>query len=183
MAGDEGPNGDEIDLKQVPEGWRWVIVQVVRWWRYCAVWRFFSLSFFFFFFLVTLHVIALSIWNFLCCHCREMFLTLRGPVPVLPGLWSSCFPFPVELTALSFLLPSTSLLFYHNTDTVFPSDSVSFCLPCPTATSLGGEFVPDSLQVFLSQYYEFSKLLLELGWMVDFLEVFFSICTLRRTCL
>ena len=30
VAGDEGPNGDEIDLKQVPEGWRWVIVQVVR---------------------------------------------------------------------------------------------------------------------------------------------------------
>ncbi|KAI4538922.1 hypothetical protein MG293_011189 [Ovis ammon polii] len=30
VAGDEGPNGDEIDLKQVPEGWRWVIIQVVR---------------------------------------------------------------------------------------------------------------------------------------------------------
>ena len=30
VAGDEGSNGDEIDLNQVPEGWRWVIVQVVR---------------------------------------------------------------------------------------------------------------------------------------------------------
>ena len=30
VDGDEGPNGDEIDLKQIPEGWRWVIVQVVR---------------------------------------------------------------------------------------------------------------------------------------------------------
>ena len=30
VAGDEGPDGNEIDLKQVPEGWRWVIVQVVR---------------------------------------------------------------------------------------------------------------------------------------------------------
>ena len=30
VAGDEGPNGDEIDLNQSPEGWRWVIVQVVR---------------------------------------------------------------------------------------------------------------------------------------------------------
>jgi len=28
VTGDEGPNGDEIDLKQVPEGWRWVIVLV-----------------------------------------------------------------------------------------------------------------------------------------------------------
>ena len=118
---------------------------------------------------------------FLSC-CGEMFLTLRGPVAVLPGLWSSCSPFPVELTARSFLLTGTSFLFYHHTDTVFPLDSVSFCFPCPTAT-LGGEFVPDLLQVFLSQYCEFSKLLLELDWMVDFLEVFFSICTLRRTCL
>ena len=58
-----------------------------------------------------------------------MFLTLRGPVPVLPGLWSFCSPFPVELTAQSFLLPSTSLLFYHSTDTVFPLDSVSFAFP------------------------------------------------------
>ncbi|KAI4581553.1 hypothetical protein MJG53_009996 [Ovis ammon polii x Ovis aries] len=30
VAGDEGPDGDEIDLKQVPEGWRWVIVRVFR---------------------------------------------------------------------------------------------------------------------------------------------------------
>ena len=28
VAGDEGPNGDEIHLKQVPEGWMWVIVLV-----------------------------------------------------------------------------------------------------------------------------------------------------------
>ena len=115
-------------------------------------------------------------------HCGEMFLILLGPVPVLPGLWSSCSPFPMELTAWSFLLAGTSFLFYHHTDTVFPLDSVSFWNPCPTAT-LGGKFVPDSLQVSFSQYWEFSKLLLELGWKVDFLEVFISICTLRRTCL
>ena len=120
---------------------------------------------------VILHVIFLSLWNFLSCLCcEEMFIILQGPVPVLPGLWiSSCSPFPVELTAQTFLLPSSSLLFYHSTDTVFLLDSVSFFLPCPTVTSLGGEFVPDSLQVFLSQYCEFSKLFLELGWMVYFL--------------
>ena len=28
VAGDEGPNGDEIDLKQVSEGWRWVTVRL-----------------------------------------------------------------------------------------------------------------------------------------------------------
>ena len=125
MAGDEGPNGDEIDLKQVPEGWRWVIVQVVRWWGYCAVWRFF---FFFFFGDFTCDIFVYFKFPFLSC-CGEMFLTLRGPVAVLPGLWSSCSPFPVELTARSFLLPSTSLLFYHSTDTVFPLDSVSFAFP------------------------------------------------------
>ena len=69
-----------------------------------------------------------------------MFLTLQDPVPVLPGLWSSCSPFPVELTAWSFLLPSTSLLFYHSTHTVFPLDSVSFAFPAqlrpPFAESL-----------------------------------------------
>ena len=29
-TGDEGPNGDKLELKQVPEGWKWVIVQFVR---------------------------------------------------------------------------------------------------------------------------------------------------------
>ena len=29
-TGDVGPNGDKLELKQVPECWRWVIVQVVR---------------------------------------------------------------------------------------------------------------------------------------------------------
>ena len=31
VTGDEGHNGDELELRQVPEGWKWVIVQNVRW--------------------------------------------------------------------------------------------------------------------------------------------------------
>ena len=115
--------------------------------------------------------------------CEEMFLILQGPVPVLPGLWiSSCSAFLVELTVPSFLLPRTSLLFYHSTDTVFPLDSVSFCLPCPAETSLGRVYtwltlglpqpVLRALQV--TPWVGLS------GWL---LKVFFSICTLRRTCL
>ena len=173
MAGDKGANGEEIDLKQVPEGWRWVIVQAVRWWRCCVLWSFFffffpwdfSSSSFFFLWLYMSYFCLFAI-SFPVC-CEEMLLILRGPVPVLPGLWiSSCSAFLVELTVPSFLLPRTSLLFYHSTDTVFPLDSVSFCLPCPAATSLGRGFIPDLLWVFLSQYCEF-PLLLELGWMVD----------------
>ena len=171
MAGDKGANGEEIDLKQVPEGWRWVIVQAVRWWRCCALWSFFffplEISLFFFLWLYMWYFCLFAI-SFPAGY-EEMFLILRGPVPVLSGLWiSSCSAFLVEFTVPSFLLPSTSLLFYHSTDTVFLLDSVSFCLLCPTVTSLGREFIPDLLWVFLSQYCELSKLLLELGWVVDF---------------
>ena len=110
-----------------------------------------------------------------------MFLILWGPVPVLPGLWSSsCSPFLVELTAPSFLLPRTSLLFYYSKDSVFLG---VFLPPYLTVTSLSKWFVSDTFQVSFSRCCTFSKLLLEMDWMVDFLEVFFSICTLRRTCL
>ena len=27
VAGGEEPSGDELDLKQVPEGWKWVVVR------------------------------------------------------------------------------------------------------------------------------------------------------------
>ena len=175
MTGDERPNGDKIDLRQDPEGWRWVILQVVRWWRYCALWSFFffSLRFFFFFFFLFFFW-----WLCMCCFCvfaisfpvccEEMFSVLQGPVPVPPGLWISSSAFRVELTVPFFLLPRTSLLFYHSTDSVFPLNSMSFCLPCPTATSLGREFIPDLFWVFFIQFCKFSKLLLKLGWMVDF---------------
>ena len=68
-----------------------------------------------------LHLVFFSIWNFLfCLCCEEMILILRGPVPVLPGFWSSsCSPFMVYLTVPSFLLPRTSVLFYCSTDYVF----------------------------------------------------------------
>ena len=46
---------------------------------------------------------------------------------------------------------------------VFPLDVGVFCLPYQTTTSLGRWIVPDLLQVFLSQYCKFSKLLVELG--------------------
>ena len=36
VTGDEGPNGEELELRQFPEGCKWVIVQIVRWWR-CVV--------------------------------------------------------------------------------------------------------------------------------------------------
>ena len=103
--------------------------------------------------------------------------SLRDRIPVLPGLWSSsCSPFLVELAAASFLLPRTSLLFYYSTDCL---------LGCLSAvTSLSRWFVSDTFQIFLSRCCTFSKLLLEMDWVVDFLvEAFFSICTLSRTCL
>ena len=111
-----------------------------------------------------------------------MLSVLRGPVPVLPCLWSSsCSPFLVELTAPSFLLPRTSLLFYYSTDSVFLG---VFLPPYLTVTSLSKWFVSDTFQVSFSRCCTFSKLLLEMDWMVDFLvEAFFSICTLSSTCL
>ena len=62
-------------------------------------------------------LVSFSIWNSLSCHWYgERFPILRGPVPVLPGLWSSsCSPFLLELTAPSFLLPRTLFLFYYST--------------------------------------------------------------------
>ena len=111
-----------------------------------------------------------------------MLSILRGSVPVLPGLWSSsCSPFLVKLTAPSFLLTRNSLLFYYSTDSVFLG---VFLSPYLTVTSLSQWFVSDTFQVSFSPCCTFSKLLLEMDWMVDFLvEAFFSICTLSRTCL
>ena len=112
--------------------------------------------------------------------CEEMSLILRGPVPVLPGLWiSSCSAFLVELTVPSFLLPRTSLLFYHSTDTVFPLDSAFPAqLRPPWAESLYlTDFGSSSASTASSQVTPWIRLN---GWL---LEVFFSIFTLRRTCL
>ena len=128
MAGGEEPSGDELDLKQVPEGWRWVIV---KWWRYCAIWS--SLSSCVCYMGVVLCLASFSIWNSLSCLCcGEMLLILCNPVPVLPGLWSSsCSPFLLELTAPSFLLLRTSLLFYYSKATVFLVDSGAFLPSLP----------------------------------------------------
>ena len=61
---------------------------------------------------------------------------------------------------------------------------MSFCLPYLWPPWADRWFVSDSFQVFPSQSCTFSKLLLEMRWMVDFLiEAFFSICTLSRICL
>ena len=110
VAGGEELSAAELDLK--PEGWKWV---VVRWWRW-AIWS--SLS------LVcqrclcsVLCLVSFSVWNSLSCHWYgERFPIFQGPVPVLPGLWSSsCSPFLLELTAPSFMLPRTLFLFYYST--------------------------------------------------------------------
>ena len=108
VASGEEPSGAELDLKQVPEGWRWVIV---RWWRCCAIWS--SLNFCVCCVCAGLCLVSFSIWNFLfCLCCGEMLLILRGSVPVLLDLWSSsCSPFLVELTVPSFPLPITSSYF------------------------------------------------------------------------
>ena len=148
-----------------------------------------SLKFFFFFLeisllfvclFMTLYVIFLSICNFFPVCCEEMFLILRGPVPVLPGLWiSSCSAFLVELTVPSFLLPRTSLLFYHSTDTVFPLDSAFPAqLRPPWAESLYLNYFGSSSASTAS--FQVTPWIRLNGWL---LEVFFFIFTLRRTCL
>ena len=118
MSSDEGSNGDELDLKDISGDWR-CVVQIVRWWGCCTVWS--TLSSFPFSFLVTLCMLFFSTWNFISyLYHSKMFLILWGPIRVLPDLWSfSCSPFLVELTAPSFLLPRTSLLFHYSTGSVF----------------------------------------------------------------
>lgn len=34
VGGNEEPNGDELDLKHIPEGWKWVIAKLSDGWRY-----------------------------------------------------------------------------------------------------------------------------------------------------
>ena len=113
-----------VRLKQVPEGWRWV---VVRWWRW-AIWS--SLSSCVCCVCSVLCLVPFSIWNSVSCHWYgERFPILRDPVSVLPGLWSSsCSPLLLELTAPSFLLPRTLLLFYYSTATVLLVDLGAFLL-------------------------------------------------------
>ena len=97
---------------------------------------------------------------------REILPIFRGPVPVLPCPWSSsCSPFLVELTAPSFLLPRTSLLFYYSTDSVFLG---VFLPPYLTVISLSRWFVSDTFQVFLSRSCTFSSYFLKwTEWLIS----------------
>ena len=108
---------DQIKLKQVPEGWRCVIVQVVRWWRCCAVWSFFLefflllllLLLFFFFFLVTMCGIFLYLEVISSLCCGEMFLILPGLIPLLPAIFIPIFITTQTLSScyILFCLPIT----------------------------------------------------------------------------
>ena len=71
VAGGEEPSAAELDLKQVPEGWRWV---VVRWWRCCAIWR--------------------SLSSCVCCVCVVLCLvSLFGiSFPVFAGEIDTSYP-------------------------------------------------------------------------------------------
>ena len=91
------------------------------------------------------------------------------------------FSFPGGINSPIFSAP-------QNFSPILLQDRLSLpgCLWSPylTVTSLSRWFVSDTFQVFLSQCCTFSKLLLKMDWMVDFLvEAFFSIYTLSRTCL
>ena len=119
---------------------------------------------------VPLCVVFFSIRNFLSSLCYGvMFLILWGPVPVLWGLWSfTCSLFPVNLIAPSYLLPSTLLLFYYSTDTIFRVDSFLPSLP-NHEDALGQRVCIWLISGLLIRCCKFSKLLPELGWKVDFL--------------
>lgn len=110
-------------------------VQAVRWWRCCALCSFFFFLEIFLFFFSWFYMWYFCLFEipFPVC-CGEMLLILQGPVPMVPGLWSSCSPFPVELTALSFCSPP-SLLFFHSTDTVFPIRLSVFLPSLPNCNS------------------------------------------------
>ena len=64
VAGGEEPSHADLDLKQVSECWRWV---VVRWWRCCAIWS--SLSSCVCCVCSVLCLVSFFIWNFLSCLC------------------------------------------------------------------------------------------------------------------
>ena len=119
---------------------------------------------------VPLCVVFFSIRNFLSSLCYGvMFLILWGPVPVLWGLWSfTCSLFPVNLIAPSYLLPSTLLLFYYSTDTIFRVDSFLPSLP-NHEDALGQKVCIWLISGLLIRCCKFSKLLPELGWKFDFL--------------
>ena len=92
------------------------------------------------------------------------------------------FSFPDVISSLIFSVPQsfTPILLQHRH--CFPVRFLS-AFPVQPSIFLGRWFVSDSLQVFLGCYCKFSELVFELGWAVDFLEVFFSICTLSSTFL
>ena len=114
---------DQIKLKQVPEGWRCVIVQVVRWWRCCAVWSFFLefflillllLLFFFFFWwpcvvffstwklfpLFAVERCSLSFQALFHCYQQFLFLFLLQHKHCLPVIFFSAFPLHSFLPSL-----------------------------------------------------------------------------------
>ena len=110
---------------------------------YCL--KLFSLQvfFFFFFFFVILHVIVLFIRNFF-----PVLLWRDVPYPSRPCSSAArslklLLSFHSGINSLIFSAPQhfTPILSQHRH--CLPIRFSVFCLPCPTATSLGGEFVPD----------------------------------------
>ena len=170
MSSDEGSNGDELDLKHISGDWSCVVVRIVRWWCcYCLK----HIDFFPFFFcwLYACYFSLLRI-SFLCLPQKDVPYPLRPSSSTTRCLKLFLLSFPSGIHSPIFSAPQhfNPILLKH---IVFPLDSGVFCLPYMTTTFLGRWFVPDLLQVFLSQYCKFSKLFVELGWMVDFLiEVF-----------
>lgn len=157
VAGDEAPNDDELDPKQLPEGWKWVIVKVVRWMEMGCLKHTE-------FFLLCLHTWYFSLLgiSFPSLLWGNVSYPAR-PVPVRNSEASLHSPFPVESTARPFLFPSTVVLFYYTT-----ANCVLVQFGCRSAfyasmTSLSRRFISDSFPVFLSSYCKFFKLLLELG--------------------
>ena len=126
VAGGEEPSGAELDLKQVPEGWRWV---VVRWWGCCAVWS--SLSSCVCCVCAGLCLVSFSTWNSLSCLCCG-----HAPCPSRPcssatrSLKCFLFSFPVGINSLIFSAPQnfTPILLQH-----------SHCLQCRVDS---GAFLP-----------------------------------------
>lgn len=110
----------------------------------------------------------------------ENVLCPWGPIPVLLQPCSfSCSPLcPVELTALSFLLPSALFpLSYTAANCIMIGFGGLSAFPTqPWSPGADGLYLT-LFRVFLSPCCKFSRLLLELGWIVDFvLEVFFHLC-------
>ena len=113
-----------------------------------------------------------------------MFLVLQGPVPVPPGLWiSSCSAFLVELTVPFFSAPQNFSPILPQHRHCLPVKFSVFLPSLPNCDLLGQRvytWLTSGLLHPVLQVLQVTPWIRLNGWL---LEVFFSICTLRRTCL